>query len=155
MNTKKCPRCHKIKPIEEFNFKNRKKEIRQSHCKTCHSKESKKFYQKYKKYYLSKAAERNKKTREENAKYIYNYLKKHPCTDCGESNPIVLEFDHINNDKQYNVSYLTRGFSLNTLKKEISKCEVRCANCHRKKTAKQFNYISYQFFVEECTLETI
>jgi len=61
MNTKKCPRCYKIKPIEEFNFKNRKKEIRQSHCKTCHSKESKKFYQKYKKYYLSKAAERNKK----------------------------------------------------------------------------------------------
>ena len=33
-----------------------------------------------------------------------------------------------------------RAVSLDTLKKEIDKCEIRCANCHRRKTAKQFNF---------------
>lgn len=56
------------------------------------------------------------------------------CKDCGESNPIVLDFDHIR-DKKYNVSRMIHdGFSWKAISKEIQKCEVVCANCHRIRT---------------------
>lgn len=56
------------------------------------------------------------------------------CTDCGISNHIVLDFDHIR-DKKYNVSRMIHdGFSWKAILKEIEKCEVVCANCHRIRT---------------------
>ena len=56
------------------------------------------------------------------------------CTDCGVKNPIVLDFDHLK-DKRYNVSRMIHdGFSWAAIKKEIAKCEVVCANCHRVRT---------------------
>ena len=56
------------------------------------------------------------------------------CMDCGETNPIVLDFDHLHN-KKYNVSRMIHdGFSWAAIKKEIAKCEVVCANCHRIRT---------------------
>jgi hypothetical protein len=56
------------------------------------------------------------------------------CADCGLTNPIVLDFDHLK-DKKYNVSRMIHdGFSWAAIKKEIAKCEVVCANCHRIRT---------------------
>lgn len=56
------------------------------------------------------------------------------CIDCGETNHIVLDFDHLK-DKKYNVSRMIHdGFSWAAIKKEIAKCEVVCANCHRIRT---------------------
>ncbi len=56
------------------------------------------------------------------------------CVDCGEKNHIVLDFDHIR-DKKYNVSRMIHdGFSWKAIMKEIQKCEVVCANCHRIRT---------------------
>lgn len=60
------------------------------------------------------------------------------CVDCGERNHIVLDFDHIK-DKKYNVSRMIHdGFSWAAIKKEIAKCEVVCANCHRIRTHYRF-----------------
>lgn len=60
------------------------------------------------------------------------------CTDCGENNPIVLDFDHIR-DKKYNISRMIHdGFSWSSIKKEIEKCQVVCANCHRIRTYNRF-----------------
>lgn len=61
--------------------------------------------------------------------------------DCGENDPACLDFDHIKGEKIDSVSQLCmRAYSLNKILKEIEKCELRCANCHRKKTAKDFNW---------------
>lgn len=67
---------------------------------------------------------------------ILEFLSDHPCVDCGESDPIVLEFDHIDRkDKFKDISRLIAGhYSWLTVHREIIKCEVRCANCHRRKT---------------------
>jgi hypothetical protein len=61
--------------------------------------------------------------------------------DCGETNPVLLEFDHVRGSKLNSVcNLIRRGFSWEKIAAEISKCEVRCCRCHRLKTAKQFGY---------------
>jgi 5-methylcytosine-specific restriction endonuclease McrA len=82
----------------------------------------------------------NKEKRDRNRDYVFKYLSTHPCVDCGETDPVVLEFDHREN-KEYEVSKLIlSGTSLLKLSNEIAKCDVRCSNCHRRKTAKDFNW---------------
>jgi hypothetical protein len=67
-------------------------------------------------------------------KQLSEIKEKSGCVDCGINNPIVLDFDHLH-DKKYNVSRMIHdGFSWAAIKKEISKCEVVCANCHRIRT---------------------
>lgn len=84
-----------------------------------------------------------KADRERKQDYIFAYLSKNPCVDCGESDPVVLEFDHINGNKIAAIAdYLTR--SILRIKSEIDKCVVRCANCHRRKTAKELGYYRYK-----------
>lgn len=68
-------------------------------------------------------------------------MLEHPCVDCGEGDPIVLEFDHITDDKTSGISDLVgTGVSLDILIAEIAKCVVRCANCHRRKTSRELGW---------------
>jgi len=62
--------------------------------------------------------------------------------DCGESNPLVLDFDHKDpNKKSFTIGSVARkGWSLEVLYKEIDKCDVVCANCHRIRTARQHGW---------------
>ena len=60
------------------------------------------------------------------------------CMDCGEKDVVVLEFDHRDpKEKSGDISSLRFG-STKQLKEELAKCDVVCANCHRKRTAKMF-----------------
>lgn len=67
---------------------------------------------------------------------VLNYLLSHPCVDCGEADPIVLEFDHRDpKTKLFGISKgQVNGLASGKLFAEIAKCDVRCANCHRRKT---------------------
>ncbi len=57
---------------------------------------------------------------------------------CGETDRDVLDFDHVVGDKTAHVSDLLHGrFSLTTLKAEVEKCVVRCANDHRRITRRR------------------
>ena len=79
--------------------------------------------------------DRRQNLRARNRKYVAEYLAKNPCVDCGEDDPIILEFDHVRGKKLTHVTKLARdNASLKRLDEEIAKCEVRCANCHRIKT---------------------
>jgi hypothetical protein len=72
---------------------------------------------------------------------IDEYLRVHPCVDCGESDPLVLEFDHKDGvDKLETIAFLRARGSRDELVAEIEKCEVRCSNCHQRRTAKQFGW---------------
>jgi hypothetical protein len=71
----------------------------------------------------------------ENRQRLYAYLSEHPCVDCGETDVRVLEFDHVRDNKSANIAgLLNNAVSWSTIEKEIAKCDVRCANCHRIKT---------------------
>lgn len=107
-------------------------------CKKCICKTHVTHYLENIDYYKEKAIKHNSEYRLRNLQYMVDYLKINPCVDCGEADPVVLEFDHLS-DKEYNVSGMQHS-SLESLCQEIAKCEVRCANCHRRKTAKQFNH---------------
>lgn len=133
---KKCSRCKQEKVLDEFNFKDKKKGTRQYQCKDCSRLYVRSHYERNKKYYLLKAFTRNKKNRNEIRRHIWTYLSSHPCVDCKEKDPIVLEFDHIS-DKIIEISSMHRNYTLERVKQEIAKCQVRCANCHRRKTAKE------------------
>ena len=64
------------------------------------------------------------------------YLRDHPCIDCGQSDPSVLDFDHVRGIKSAAISSMVRDVrSMDVIWSEVAKCEIRCANCHRRRTA--------------------
>jgi hypothetical protein len=75
------------------------------------------------------------RARSRNRAFVQEWLRRHPCADCAEADPVVLEFDHVDT-KRAPVSTLVRGeCSLEVIADEIARCVVRCANCHRRRTA--------------------
>jgi len=137
---KKCLGCQRDLLIEQFNIKDKIKNKRQSRCKECTRKQVRTHYSKNRDYYLIKAKKRNKMVHQRLVDFVYNYLFVHPCVDCGIADVRVLEFDH-QRDKEDNISnFIKRGVSFDRLSEEIEKCVVRCANCHRIRTAVQFRW---------------
>ncbi len=93
--------------------------------------------------YLDKAAKRNALERDRVAAVLLAYFATHPCVDCGTTDVTVLEFDHRDGAiKVATINELLRDSRLRELDAEIAKCDVRCANCHRRRTARQFNWTS-------------
>jgi hypothetical protein len=79
------------------------------------------------------------------AEYVRRHKAGRGCADCPERDPIVLDFDHLDADNKLpclkssnrNGGY-KRNFtnlSWDAMLDEIAKCEVVCANCHRRRTA--------------------
>lgn len=142
-----CSKCKKEKLIEEFNFKDKKLGSRQSQCKECTRLLIKNHYNRNRRYYLKKAQKRNLELRFKIAQYLKEYLSKRPCIDCGESDITVLEFDHRDKSKKFKaVSSLIRyGYPINVIRKEMDKCDIRCANCHRRKTSRDFKWFKGKY----------
>lgn len=94
-------------------------------------------YYKNKAYYLAKAHINNATIRQRVREFLWEYLSKHACIDCGINDILVLEFDHKHNKFKGIGKMVTGRYSLKKVKNEVRKCEVRCANCHRRRTALQ------------------
>lgn len=138
---KPCTKCKRLKVLADFPVRKRVKDGRASWCRECYkSNWEKRYYENHEHYRNSHNASRNN-IRRENAQRVFEYLSKNPCISCGESDPIVLEFDHRDRTtKLENISNLILNGSWQRIEKEIEKCDVLCANCHRRKSAKQFGY---------------
>ena len=67
---------------------------------------------------------------------LFDFLSTKSCVDCGEKDPIVLEFDHKDKENKFKIvaKMLSGHYSWQSIEQEIAKCDVRCANCHRRKT---------------------
>jgi DNA-binding CsgD family transcriptional regulator len=82
-----------------------------------------------------KTRNRARKTINSIRKYIQEYKQSVCCADCKEDYPYwMLEFDHLSN-KEFVISQFNNTTkNLERVKKEIEKCEVVCANCHKNRT---------------------
>jgi hypothetical protein len=91
---------------------------------------------------------RSDRMRLENKFRVLIHLLKHPCVDCGESDPVVLDFDHLR-EKRLNVSELAnRAVAWDEVAAEMAKCEVVCANCHRRRSGERANSLRAVFMRE-------
>ena len=137
----KCNTCKKQKDRSEFNKKASRKNGLQPSCRDCSKKSSRKYYAENRELHKKNTCKRKKISIQRSREWVFNYFKDKSCVDCGEKDPIVLEFDHVRGIKEHNVSSMVvENHSLKRIKLEINKCEIRCANCHRRKTAKDFGW---------------
>lgn len=104
-------------------------------CKACRSDYGKAHYAANKDRYKRIIRLRQHERVARNRAKLFEVLKDSRCADCGEADPVVLEFDHVRGTKLDAVSQMVaRGSGWGTISTEISKCEVVCANCHRRRT---------------------
>lgn len=129
---KKCIVCNIEKEEIRFNFRNKNKNIRYSHCKDCQKIKDKKLYDNS----LTRKEDIRKRQKIQSIKLreiIINLKKSSSCVNCGESRFYVLDFHH-KKDKKFDISQAPqKNVSINKLKSELNKCEILCSNCHREK----------------------
>jgi hypothetical protein len=130
MGEKRCCTCGIVKPLEEFNRLTRAKDGRQYSCREC----NRRWHAENRPRHNALIRKRNVRMRREKRRLMFEYLSAHQCVDCGERDHVVLEFDHLR-DKTMNISQMmTRDYTWNSVLHEIEKCEIVCANCHRRRT---------------------
>lgn len=113
METKICSKCNRELPISNFHkngFDRNGNQKYRGYCKEC-----------------ANALERARYLQKK--KYIDN--QKCKCAKCGDTRTYVLDFHHKDKDeKEFTIGKIKKG-SLELIQKEIDKCAVLCANCHR------------------------
>ena len=137
METRPCSKCGIPKPIEEFRLRNRFTKRRQSYCIECGSKMGASWYERNKDRHVENVMANTRNARQLAREFVYEYLLAHPCTNCGEADPAVLEFHHVG-EKGWEVGrMIAQGYGTEAIAQEISQCIVLCANCHRRLTARE------------------
>jgi hypothetical protein len=127
---KRCCTCQQTKALTEFNVRRKSADGRQASCREC----NKAYHYANWDRHMAQIRARTKRVRQQAREFVVDYLRSHPCVDCGEADIVVLEFDHLR-DKEANVSEYVRMGQLSRALAEIEKCEVVCANCHRRRTS--------------------
>jgi hypothetical protein len=129
--------CNRDLPLTEFAVRRTRTGARQSWCRGCIAANDR---QRYQRLTRPQRAERRQAERMRIAligSRVDEILRASGCVDCGERDPVVLEFDHVG-VKTSNVADLIRyGAAWSRITAEITQCEVRCVNCHKRATARR------------------
>lgn len=148
----RCSRCGQTKLGDEFAWRRIDKGQRDSYCRPCRSAYKKEHYARNKKRYMKQAQKWKKNQLLERMEWLIQYLEDHPCVDCGETDVLVLQFDHRGDEpKSFDVVQGVRSRRWPAVLAEIEKCDVRCANCHRRVTAERAGFRRFQLVQAERT----
>ena len=130
METKVCTKCGKLLPLDQFGWRDKQKGTRRADCKQCHSAYMKNKYQ-------------------EKKNVIQELKSQCKCAKCGDNRGYVLDYHHIDpSQKEDGIARMTSNTSsLDKVFKEINKCIVLCANCHRE--FHHFNSLDSSFTIEK------
>jgi len=131
---RRCGRCGEMKPADEFAWRRKARGQRDNYCRPSRSDYKRSHYAANRQRYIDNALRRKQALAAERTAYLIAYFAAHPCVDCGETDPLVLEFDHLG-DKVFTIAAGLRDRPWQAILDEIEKCEVVCANCHRRRTA--------------------
>jgi hypothetical protein len=139
---KTCSRCRRTLALSEFNWKNQARGKVQSRCRVCSRAQVRDHYARHTPYYIEKAGRRNAVQSREYHQRVLEFLVAHPCVDCGEDDIVVLQFDHTDRSRKLSAVAVLfkRRLPWRRIEAEIDKCQVRCANCHQRRTARQFGW---------------
>jgi hypothetical protein len=132
----KCYECGELKPSDDFAWRRRARNQRDSFCKPCRAAYHRRHYLANRQRYVEQARARKQRLALERTRYLLEFYSTRPCVDCGESDPVVLEFDHLG-DKRFDIGQALPYRNWQSVLDEIAKCEVVCANCHRRRTARR------------------
>lgn len=141
VNDKTCSKCGLVKSVSDFYQRKSGKRVGEFYekCAECMKSRGRQYYHRNHARQLALALKRRRRAYKEKRHFI-NLSKNKPCVDCGVRYPqYVMDFDHNDSkDKINDVAYMVaRNWSLEKIKKEVAKCEVVCANCHRMRTFKR------------------
>jgi len=146
-NSKACTYCQENKPLDQFYNRKGSKDGKQTRCRSCQSILTKANYRKHNTKIKRVVYENRDRRIKVVQDYVYDYLEKHPCVDCGDTRVLGLDFDHLHS-KRFNVSEgIKQRLSLQTIQDEISKCVVRCRICHASKTHQEQNTWRYKTYL--------
>lgn len=130
----RCTRCGVMKSADGFPRRAAASVYLHSWCRTCFAMYKAERHQRHHDREMVRIRRNRARAAAANRARVAEHLSEHPCVDCGEDDLVVLEFDHLR-DKEANVSRLVAsGVSWDRVMAEIEKCQVRCANCHRRVT---------------------
>lgn|ERR1035437_2111032 len=132
-----CNACGQDRPTSEFS---KHRNGLHSKCRPCNREYQRGHYQRNKAVYIAKGRIWMDARRTENVLKLIAYFSDHPCVDCGESDPVVLQFDHVRGKTRELAEMLNSGSNWDRIIAEIEKCEVRCANCHWRRHAKEIGW---------------
>jgi hypothetical protein len=129
---KECTICRVNKPVTDYYSNRGKPDNLSNMCKPCARAYMKEYYKKTPKLKRIRS-EAERKLFAETKKFIDTVKASGGCIYCGESEPCCLDFHHKDSkEKEYEISQLVHRKSLTKLKIEMEKCDIVCANCHRK-----------------------
>lgn len=136
---KKCADCLTNLPLMEFRKNKSRKDGLQHICTPCQKQRQRAYYQNHKQEYY----EKSKQQKKEISEYVRS-LKTQPCMDCGRSfPPCAMDFDHREGEiKIATVSKLRSSGNMKQIKKELEKCDLVCAVCHRIRTATRAGWVA-------------
>lgn len=137
---KKCSTCGQDKPLGDFHKKSANKvDGHQPLCKLCRIEKDK---GRKRRGLVARDPEKDKQRKITVRKQYYQYMLDKQCILCDEASLPCLQFDHREPEhKKFQISKGIAGaFPWSTILQEIAKCDILCANCHAKRTAKQFNW---------------
>jgi hypothetical protein len=132
---RRCSRCKESKPIDNFTAKG-SKGGRDSYCRPCRRAYGQAHSETHRQRYIEQTRVRNDRYFRERVAFLLEYFQTHPCSDCGETDPVVLDFDHLR-DKEFDIASGIHYRAWRKVLAEMAKCEVVCANCHRRRTARR------------------
>lgn len=122
-----CTKCQCQKSLDSFPAKKKSKDGHAPWCRECFKANWKKRYYENHQHYRNSHNQSRNKIREQNARKVFDYLSQNNCVSCGESDPVVLEFDHRNKDEKIeSISNLVLNSSWKRIESEIKKCDVLC-----------------------------
>lgn len=131
IKSKRCCKCHIVQTFDKFARQKNNKDRTgyNSYCKECYKLLRRKYYLNNREAALNRATNQQKRKR-----YELQLLKsKLECKICGQSDPRILDFHHIDpKDKSNSVRHFWYLHGKVAAAKEMEKCEMLCANCHRK-----------------------
>jgi len=129
-----CSKCHLEKEETEFYHKTGSRTKLKARCKSCGRAACRQNYINNKPERKAKALIRQRRWK----KWYQEKKGNLKCGKCGESFGACLEFHHRNpSKKEYSISTMIgRGWPFSKIEEEMDKCDILCANCHRKLHAK-------------------